>query len=203
MNAYLHSIGIDPGKATFQTDAYNYAGPDCPGRDWNCTEATDAVVQMSTSSGDDGGNFFHCTPSPGGSANPGTNSCVIVQVNTSGTNRARCIEHDQQREGTVEQSCTITQTNISGPNIAIVGQSVVMDHDDTMQRSEQRSDITQTNGTGSNRAEVAQRASLSTEAEGSGAAFQEQDVIQDSAIDQQTGVGVLPTATAGNNRADV
>jgi hypothetical protein len=207
INAYLNSIGVDAGGATFQRGARNYAGPNCPGKRWNCTEATGPVVQISSHNGNDddnGRNLFRCTRSPGGAANPETNTCVIVQMNTTGTNRAVCIEHNEQSEGTVEQSCTITQTNVSGTNVAIVEQSVVMDHEDTTQRSEQRSEITQTNGTGSNRAEVVQRASLSTEAEDeSVATFQEQDAIQDSAIDQETGVGVLPGAKAGNNRAGV
>jgi hypothetical protein len=211
IKAYLTSIGVDPADLVVQEGDQNYAGPNCPGPAWTCTQDTDAVLQISSSddgdNGDDeGDNVFVCSPKEDATtSNPDTNTCVIVQDNTMGSNRAVCREHNEQEEGEVQQTCTITQTNVSGQNIAIVEQSVEMGHDDTTQRSEQRSSITQTNGTGSNWAGVSQRSNLSTEAEEEeeGDVFQEQDVIQDSVVAQETGVGLLPAAQAGPSRADL
>jgi hypothetical protein len=213
INAYLTSIGVDPADLVVQEGDQNYAGPNCPGADWTCTQDTDAILQVSSSDDDDDGddgddddgeNVFVCSPQSTGT-DPDTNTCVIMQTNTTGSNRAVCREHNEQEEGTVEQTCTITQTNVSGQNIAIVDQSVEMGHDDTTQRSEQRSSITQSNGSGSNWAGVSQRSNLSTEAEDEEDAdvFQQQDVIQDYVVAQETGVGLLPTAQAGANRADL
>jgi hypothetical protein len=203
INNYLTSIGIDPADLVVQEGDQNYAGPNCPGPAWTCTQDTDAVLQISSNDNgdngdngddDDGDNVFVCSPQGDATtSDPNSNTCVIMQTNTTGTNRAVCREHNEQEEGTVEQTCTITQTNVSGPNIAIVDQSVVMGHDDTTQRSEQRSSITQMNGTGSNWAEVAQRSNLSAEAEEEGDVLQEQDAIQDSVVNQKTGCAA-PTA---------
>jgi hypothetical protein len=199
INAYLTSIGVDPADLIIQEGDRNYAGPNCPGPEWTCTQDTDAVLQVSSSNDydgdngdDDGDNVFVCSP-PAAGTNPATNTCVIMQTNATGTNRAVCREHNEQEDGTVEQTCTITQTNVSGQNIAIVEQSVVMGHDDTTQRSEQRSSISQSNGSGSNWAGVSQRSTLSTEAEEEAHVFQEQDVIQDSIVNQKTGCAA-PTA---------
>jgi hypothetical protein len=203
IDQYLTSVGMDPADLVVQRGEMNYAGPDCPGAEWTCTQDTDAVLQISSSDdddddgdngddGDDGDNVFVCSP-PAAGTNAATNTCVIVQTNTTGTNRAVCREHNEQEEGMVQQSCTITQTNVSGQNIAVVDQSVLMDHEDTTQRSEQRSDISQTNGTGSNYAGVSQRSTLSTEAEEEEDedVFQEQDVIQNSVVDQDSSSGAI------------
>jgi hypothetical protein len=199
INAYLTSIGVDPADLVVQEGDQNYAGPNCPGPAWTCTQDTQAVLQISSSSDDDddngdddGDNVFVCSP-PAAGTNPATNTCVIMQTNTTGTNRAVCREYDEQEEGIVQQSCTITQTNVSGQNIAIVEQSVVMGHDDTTQRSEQRSSISQTNGSGSNWAGVSQRSTLSTEAEDDEDAdvVQQQDVIQNSLVNQDSGTGAI------------
>jgi hypothetical protein len=211
INRYLTSLGVSPADAVVQRAGRNYAGPNCPGKGWNCTTETRAVVQLSSDDDDDddgGDNIFVCHPA-GAGTDPATNTCVIVQANTTGTNRAFCIEHDEQAEGTVEQSCQITQTNSSGQNIAFVGQSVAMEHDDTTQRSEQRSEIVQINGKGSNRAEVGQVIVLATEEDGphSAAVVQTQDAIQDSYIEQTNGLCAPPvcgpTTTVGSNRADL
>src|SRR3990170_7064536 len=45
IEAYLNSIGIDPGSVVVQHGQWNYAGPDCPGAGWSCTTAN-KVVQL-------------------------------------------------------------------------------------------------------------------------------------------------------------
>src|SRR5919108_1689312 len=46
INRYLRSIGVNPATAVVQKGLRNYAGPNCPGADWNCTSANAPVVQL-------------------------------------------------------------------------------------------------------------------------------------------------------------
>ena len=203
IDRYLTSIGVDREDAVVQRGVRNYAGPNCPGPRWNCTSSSGPVLQVALRGGGSPRNVFVCDPESSGT-DPDTNTCVVVQgIPDDGTNEAVCIQGDEQDEGTVAQSCDITQTNDSGDNIATVEQSVQMGHKSTTQRSEQRSSISQTNGTGDNWASVDQRSDLSAKAQNESDVIQEQDVIQDSLIDQETGVGVPPEAAAGDNTADV
>jgi hypothetical protein len=221
INQYLRSLGVDPSEAVIQRGAHNYAGPNCPGGAWSCTEGVGVVVQLAShdddddddDGDDDGDNLFVCSPEEDAvtanpDVDPGPNvfaTCVIVQNSETGRNRAVCREHNEQEDGEVRQLCSILQINISGRNEATVDQLVVMEHDDTTQRSEQRSQIGQLNGTGSNRADVGQRSTLATESEEDEDAdvLQEQDAIQESVVKQDSGVGVPVTAAAGDNRVNV
>src|ERR671925_129074 len=45
IEAYLISIGVDPADAVWQEGRRNYAGPRCPGAEWNCVAATTPIVQ--------------------------------------------------------------------------------------------------------------------------------------------------------------
>jgi hypothetical protein len=101
IDAYLVSIGIDPATVVRQDGPLNYAGPSCPGPDWNCTTAT-TVVQVSQVGGQ---NAFVCEPDGTGSGD----TCLVVQPGPGGTNRAECrLESDT--EPIASQTCTITQT---------------------------------------------------------------------------------------------
>ena len=40
---YLRAIGVDPAGVVVQQGQLNYAGPNCPGAEWNCT-ASNRVV---------------------------------------------------------------------------------------------------------------------------------------------------------------
>ena len=42
---YVRSLGVDPTGLVIQRGARNYAGPNCPGPNWNCTRAS-KVVQI-------------------------------------------------------------------------------------------------------------------------------------------------------------
>lgn len=111
IDRYLISLGVDPGTVVVQRGRRNYAGPNCPGKGWNCTTAR-RVVQVSRQS-----NFFQCTPA-GPGTNAATNTCVIVQASTTGTNNAICRMSDDG--ASVSQSCNVTQSNQSGSNLATV-----------------------------------------------------------------------------------
>jgi hypothetical protein len=101
IDAYLVSIGIDPATVVRQSGPLNYAGPNCPGAEWNCTTAT-KVVQLSQVGGQ---NEFVCEPSETESGD----DCVVVQPGPGGTNRAEC-RLESSEEPTASQVCTITQT---------------------------------------------------------------------------------------------
>ena len=44
---YLRSLGISPRGVVIQRGVRNYAGPNCPGKGWNCTRSQ-RVVQIAT-----------------------------------------------------------------------------------------------------------------------------------------------------------
>src|SRR5438309_10344712 len=76
IEAYLVSIGVDPASVVVQQGRLNYAGPECPGADWNCTTAT-KVVQI-PAPGAPGANIFDCLPALDAQI-LGLNDCLIVQ----------------------------------------------------------------------------------------------------------------------------
>src|SRR5438128_5170104 len=76
IEAYLRSIGVDPGSVVVQQGPLNYAGPNCPGEGWNCTTAS-MVVQISSATSP-GANIFDCLPAIDASI-PALNECLIVQ----------------------------------------------------------------------------------------------------------------------------
>jgi len=118
LQTYLKSLGIDPKGVVIQRSKHNYAGPSCPGAGWTCTTAK-RVVQLSYGANN---NQFECTPSPGGSATP-PNTCTIIQISSTGANNvARCTE--RTTDASASQSCLIYQSNTTGSNRADVIQQV-------------------------------------------------------------------------------
>jgi hypothetical protein len=115
--AYLRAIGVNPRGVVIQRGARNYAGPNCPGTGWTCTETTHPVVQVAGG----GKNTFMCT----------TRRCAVVQATAgqtlgtgtsltaaAATNTAKCI-----RTSSLTQSCSINQSGTSS-NVAIVREAV-------------------------------------------------------------------------------
>ena len=158
----------------------NYAGPRCPGRDWNCTKARN-VVQIATEGGQ---NQFDC----------GANRCSVIQQFSSGSgdNNARCIQ--RKPEGGVQQratlACNIAQTNRTGANAAIVRQVMVQRTRMSPQDATERADVFQVNRSGSNEAEIKQRVEQGAETTEQGAE-QFQESYQAAAVNQD--------ATSGTN----
>jgi hypothetical protein len=134
---YLVSIGVDPADAVWQQGLKNYAGPSCPGLDWNCVPANAPIVQIAASLGT---NQYFCTAP----------ECVVVQVPLgAGQNQAGCDRGDKHADVAV-QECVITQTNTTGNNTAVINQS-----------------IEQTNGSGKNLAGFHQVIHQSSQVRGS------------------------------------
>jgi hypothetical protein len=103
VHQYLRSIHVNPKGVVIQRGLRNYAGPNCPGKGWSCTNTKRTVVQISKGRGK---NIFRCTAA----------RCAVVQISKSfADNSASCIKTTG-----VTQSCTITQPNASGLNKAVV-----------------------------------------------------------------------------------
>jgi hypothetical protein len=144
--AFLNSKGLNAKSFVIQRGQFNYAGPKCPGRKWNCTKKT-KVVQVT--SGKHGKNRLECDPG----TLTGT-TCVVVQNASSGKNQARC-SLDSRNTTPVVLTCQITQTNADGDNIARIHQHVVQ-RDGPDQRATLNAQVTQTTGTGDNDSDVKQ-----------------------------------------------
>jgi hypothetical protein len=148
---YLATHGISSKGVVIQRGTHNYAGPSCPGINWNCTTAK-LVVQISMGPND--ANAFKCTASTTGSATS-PNTCLIVQSSTGTDNNAECTEKIGDPTGS--QSCQIYQLNTTGANRARIDQEV--EHGSTSltpQDAMQTTSVAQWNGDGSNSADVHQ-----------------------------------------------
>src|ERR671937_1900737 len=148
VDSYLLSIGVNPASVVKQNGNLNYAGPNCPGKAWNCTTAT-KVVQVAAAGGK---NRVDCT---GDTFSEGGQTCVVVQ--TGDDNSARCVE--RSTAAAQAQSCTITQTGAR--NDAMIDQSVDQNGGST-QAVTQEASLTQTSGGNFNHGSISQSAKQST-----------------------------------------
>jgi hypothetical protein len=160
--AYLNSKGMSAKGFVVQRGALNYAGPNCPGRQWNCTKKT-KVVQIS--SGGHGKNRLEC--GPGGTltdtttAGTRTITCIVIQTATSGKNHARCAL-SARGVSPVVLECRIEQTNVNGDNKARVKQRAVQ-RDGANQLATLNALVTQRNGSGDNDSDVDQTIDQTTD----------------------------------------
>jgi len=203
--AYLISQGFDPSQFIYQVGLKNYAGPVCPGLDWNCTGAN-LVVQIATAGGV---NYAECGEDAG--------QCIIVQGGQVGvlgaddTNmHAHCPPENKRMmsketdDGGGVLICVIAQDNpTTGNNHAVVGMSI-HDNDGPTQLAQEDATVTQsTHGDGDNHAIVHEEIVLST----SDGSTQKQDGFQSLVLNQY----VLPlledtteiAPATGDNFADV
>lgn len=179
LESYLRSIGIDSRDVVVQQGRKNYAGPDCPGRQWNCTKAR-AVVQVATNGGQ---NQFECTGSKS------SNSCVIVQESDGGDNVARCIQKSSQYGESQHQSlvCDIRQVNTTGTNSATVQQTIWQRTEVGKQKAYERTEVEQINGSGTNTVSGVQ--SVTQYAEADASATQDQNASQSFDVNQDAETG--------------
>jgi hypothetical protein len=174
VDAYLRSIGVDPAHVVKQEGRLNYAGPSCPGRNWNCTTSR-RVVQIASAGGS---NTFECSGQ----------SCVIVQTAPAeGDNDATCSQ--QAASSVAVQQCTITQDNVGGGNHASVQQESAASSG--AEDARQSASVTQRSDGGDNSAAVSQsvRQSLTT------GTVQQQNAHQVARVDQ--------SVTGSSNFSDV
>ena len=206
---YLKAQGVNNRSVVVQRGLRNYAGPRCPGKAWHCTTARH-VIQFATSAAST--NTFSCTASSPATITPSPpNGCVIVQVNVSGNNTAKCVE--QTAADGAQQNCNITQTNTSGTNNATVIQLITesLNQPGTQsQTGRQDASVQQQNGTGANNSLVTQTI-VQAMATGGPLVSQSQDGRQNNTINQTAGSGnqlstmsqaVLQRETSGSSRFD-
>jgi hypothetical protein len=118
-----------------QVGLRNYAGPNCPGKGWNCTSAK-RVLQISAAGGENVAQCTNTTPV----VTTGGQSCSISQLGgPTATNYAKCYERTKAVPAAV-QECTIVQTGAS--NTAIVDQLIVQTQGST-QKGSQTASVTQ------------------------------------------------------------
>ena len=125
---YLRSLGISPRGVVIQRGTRNYAGPECPGKGWNCTRSQ-RVVQIATPTRARASvgartflgnkpppptNVMKCSKTTGSSQ-----SCVVMQSAPAGfSNLAQVDETISQSGQTLNgsQDAQITQTSLDGAN---------------------------------------------------------------------------------------
>jgi uncharacterized repeat protein (TIGR01451 family) len=169
-----------------QIGARNYAGPNCPGKGWNCTTAT-RVLQIASPGGS---NSFVCSPSFG---TPTPTNCVIKQIGGS-TNTARCTQ--QSSNADVAQTCDITQSGAA--NYAYVNQNINQS-DGSGQLGKQTATVTQGPASVKNYVQVSQAVNQTSKVTNAGT--QNQNADQAFNIEQTaTGSG---TNTAALNQTQL
>jgi hypothetical protein len=180
IRAYLRRAGVNPAGFVVQRGRSNYAGPNCPGRNWTCTTARQ-VIQLA---GAGGHNAVECTGGGGVLGPP--QSCVIVQGSTTSAvkNDATC--RVRSTDG-IEQTCDITQTNGTGDNKAFVDMDV--NDGGASQTASQHARVHQQNDSGRNFLHGIQDIDLWTFA----GPTEDQNGYQDADLDQ--------VSTSGDNHA--
>ena len=154
----------------------NYAGPNCPGKGWNCTTST-RVLQAAAPGGQ---NVAECSGN-GGTIVPGAGTCQITQTGTS--NIAKCTQKSSDPSAT--QSCLISQTGAS--NNAAVAQTISQSTS-AGQLGNQTALVTQAGGSVSNTSKVIQSVSQSVKTTGGG---QTENAHQKATVSQAAvGAGV-------------
>ena len=179
---YLRSLGIDPAGVVVQRGAKNYAGPNCPGPEWNCTTGRQ-VLQISARVGAASANSFSCTPAGGGTVPP--NKCVIVQTSTTGNNTASCTIAGSTSG--VTQECNVTQTSVSGTNRLNLKEELTLTGATTT--GTQVATVDQNNGSGANIVSLTQRSAESISSSIASIGTWSQSASQSFTIDQESSTG--------------
>jgi hypothetical protein len=185
IESYLGSIGVDIGSVVIQQGRLNYAGPNCPGADWNCTTAS-MVVQL-TPATVPAANLVDCTPAVNITL-LGLNECVIVQssvlslVETS--NSATC---KMSASDGAKQKCKVKQSSKKGNNYAEVRASTKQwggAPQGGSQTAMQDANIEQTSDTGHNTAKITQTIEQTLGVDPPTSVTQEQEARQTATVKQ-------------------
>ena len=195
IEAYLFSIGVDPGSVVVQQGRFNYAGPNCPGADWNCT-AANMVVQI-TSSTLPAANVFDCLPTLNALI-PALNECLIVQSSASSlaeTANTMNDAHCTMSGNDAKQKCKVKQSSKKGSNYAEVRATSTQRGAQGLQTATQGADIEQTSESGRNTAKITQTIDQSLNVGTPDDPTQQQQANQTAKITQNSG--------SGNNSADL
>lgn len=197
VEAYLVAIGVDPGSVVVQQGRLNYAGPDCPGAEWNCTTAN-KVVQLAPANLP-AANVVDCSPTVSVTL-LGIDECVIVQssvtslVETASTTNSATCDMEATGGDKQKQRCKITQHSKKGNNYAYVRVRTTQ-RGGSAQVATQETEITQMSETGHNTTKVTQTIHQTLDTHQTGAVNQSQNARQSATVSQ--------TSTSGDNSSDV
>jgi hypothetical protein len=196
IEAYLRSIGVDPGSVVVQQGPLNYAGSECPGAEWNCTTAS-KVVQISSPTSP-GANIFDCLPAIDASI-PALNECLIVQssllsiVDPPPQNSATC--SSEILDGPGKSKCKVKQQSKKGNNFAEVRARITQGGGGSSQSATQTGEITQSSEGGNNTAKISLTIQQTLNIGTNDDPTQKQDAFQTANVTQ--------TSTSGTNSSDV
>ncbi len=186
--AALIGVGFAPDASAAVTK--NWAGPGCPGADWNCNASTNGVTQIAAGSGSV--NHANCD---------GSHACDVTQTASGGaTNEAFC---NESTAANGVQACKFDQTNDSGSNTVTGNQSASLSTGSlnlqtVTQDSTQSLVVKQQNASGSNAINATQ--SISQNASSILDATTPVSHTQESG---QTVDANQQTSGSGNNSADI
>jgi hypothetical protein len=219
VNDWLESVGADPAKAVEQVGLFNYAGPNCPGAGWNCTDTSKPVIQTAYSLGI---NIFECPPSQadcvaaqrgasdGGqllSAGPFGGVASAAPGETGPNNIAVCNENDsgQQASPVEVQTCAgidLSQENTTGKNKVVVHQIINQNDEGAVisQFASQRATIMQDNGSGDNDVQLLQKIHQIGKSKGSD---QTQLALTFAKIDQESATGAQNVSSMQDQTQDL
>ena len=188
IEAYLNSIGIDPGSVVVQQGQFNYAGPNCPGAGWNCTTAN-RVVQL-TPATLPAANIVDCSPAVSVTL-LGVDECVIVQssvldvAETASTLNGASCDIDGSSG---KQRCKIRQQSKKGSNHAQINQRTNQ-RGGSPQFAKQEATIDQTSETGNNTAKITQTIAQDLKTKSTTEVTQQQDACQYAKVNQASTMG--------------
>jgi uncharacterized repeat protein (TIGR01451 family) len=172
--SYLRSIGVNPRGVAIQHGQRNYAGRHCPGKRWNCTNAT-RVLQWG------GVNSAECAPADAvvrqSNDNP-PQTCEIIQINPGGSNEAQCTQLSSAAAAV--QFCKIVQ--VGAQNGAVVEQ--IVESDGQTLSASQHAVVDQSGATDENRLQLNQSVTQIGEEVNAGDpqqdSWQRADVVQEA-----------------------
>lgn len=192
--AYLTSLGVDPSTVVTQRGLNNYAGPSCPGPDWNCTTATH-VVQIAAPGGQ---NLVQCGDPALFNIDPvaaslstyvPTTSCFAVQDNVAGTNTIDVRQQRPENGNDATLDCNGgTQETTGGQNQFHCHEVIHHSGSELAQTGQETAEIKQIAIGGGNHSDIYQEISLTSRVDAPTGA-QHQNGWQSSVVDQEATLG--------------
>lgn len=148
---YLRSLGISPRGVVIQRGVRNYAGPNCPGKGWNCTRSQRVVqiaMRVARVRAGAGTRSFFAKPPP-----PPTNSAKCSVNNLSKSCIGNVASCTATGGSSIDQSCTVVQNAPTGTSNSAQVDETITQSGQTLNGS-QDAQITQTSVNGSNKVQL-------------------------------------------------
>jgi hypothetical protein len=201
VKTYLTAIGVNPADVVIQRGLKNYAGPFCPGPDWNCTTATQ-VVQVAQPGG---ANSFECGDPALLTTNPLAvpaaayrvpNACFAAQKAPVGTNTI-AVSLQKTDENNQTLSCGVpggVQETEGGQNHFKCHLKIQVKGSQPIQTATEIAAIKQIAVGGGNHSNINLDISLTSNLQKAPAGGQKQDGHQSAVVDQEASEGAFNQA---------